>query len=106
MRDPGEEIVEGIRKMLSEREQLPDPLPPEDAYCGECGAKQSYSLQSLWVERYAELLGCEPRPGAVAVAIAELTGEIDSCRMSISRHRKSAFEQGVKHGASCKNGSP
>jgi hypothetical protein len=95
-------VVDGLRKMLADRENVPkmNALPPEDAYCGECGAKQAYSLQSLWVERYAELLGCEPRPGAVAVAIGELHDEMGRCKKSISRHRRVAYERGVLDGKS------
>lgn len=44
----------------------------------------------LWIERYAELLGCDPRPGAVAAAIENLKNERDSVVRSIPQHRESA----------------
>lgn len=47
-------------------------------------------LLGVWVERYAELLGCESRPGAVAVAIEALKNEVDRVRQSIPRHRAAA----------------
>lgn len=39
--------------------------------------------EDKWIERYAELLGCEPRPGAIAAAIENLKAERDSVIASI-----------------------
>lgn len=44
----------------------------------------------LWVERYAELLGCDPRPGAVAAAIESLKAERNAAVRSIPDHRRAA----------------
>lgn len=45
-----------------------------------------------WFDRYAELLGCDPSPAAVSVAIQQLQTSLDNCRRSIPRHRQSAIE--------------
>lgn len=67
-----------------------------EPYCGECGAKVSVSLESEWIVRYAEILGCDPRASAVAVAIEELMGEVERVRRSIKRHRENAYKLGKR----------
>jgi hypothetical protein len=90
-----DDVVQMLRAMLSER--LGDSIT-HDNYCAECGAAQSHCMESLWVERYAELLGCEPRPAAVSLAIAELSNSLHLCRRSISEHRKRAYLLGLNQG--------
>jgi NADH:ubiquinone oxidoreductase subunit B-like Fe-S oxidoreductase len=46
-------------------------------------------MNDLWIERYAEILGCDPHPNSVAVAIADLKAEVDRARKTITDLRKS-----------------
>ncbi|WP_164102715.1 hypothetical protein [Candidatus Laterigemmans baculatus] len=41
----------------------------------------------LWMERFAELLGCDPRPASIAVAIEDLLAERERQRETIGRLR-------------------
>lgn len=50
----------------------------------------SENRADLWIERYAEMLGCDPRPGAVAAAILELKMNFENCVKSIPSHRQTA----------------
>lgn len=47
----------------------------------------------LWIERFAELLGCDERPGAVAAAIEQLKDEVDRARKAVPKVRKEASQQ-------------
>lgn len=57
--------------------------------------KQFPNLQ-LWLENYAEVLGCEISPASVAVAIQSLKGERDRAIASISEHRKAAQDSIIR----------
>lgn len=87
-------LVDNHRDLESVANSVSEPLA--ESYCAECGAAQSNSLESLWIDRYSEILGCESRPAAVACAIESLIGQLERCRKSIGRHRASAFRNGVK----------
>ena len=50
-----------------------------------------------WIERYAELLGCDPRPGAVAAAIESLKAERDAAVRSIPEHRRAAEDALIRY---------
>lgn len=41
----------------------------------------------IWIARYAELLGCDRSPAAIAVAIENLLGERERQRKAIGRLR-------------------
>ena len=45
------------------------------------------STADLWFERFAELLGCETRPGAIAAAIEMLRRDVDRIPSEMSRNR-------------------
>lgn len=69
------------------------------------------SEPDLWTERYAELLGCDARPGAVAAAIESLKAERDAAVRAIPDHRRAAEDALIRsmrrqavncgHSASC-----
>ena len=84
-------LIDGLRMILEER--LGDVETPEPC-CSQCGAV--VSVDSIWVERYAEMLGCDARPAAVAVAIDELMQQVQKVRESIKRHRAEAFKLGQR----------
>lgn len=44
----------------------------------------------LWIESYAEMLGCDARPASIAVAIQALQDERNRAVASIPEHRKLA----------------
>ncbi len=96
MSDDANGIVESLRELVNDRNALEAIANPADSYCAECGAVQSHSLESLWVQRYAEMLGCDARPAAVACAIDSLINELERCRKSIGRHRAAAFKNGLE----------
>jgi hypothetical protein len=60
----------------------------------ESATTMSDTVSIEWINAYAEALGCEARPGAVAAAIENLKGERDSAMASIPEHRKRA-EDGI-----------
>jgi len=46
----------------------------------------------VWIERYAELLGCENRPAAVAAAIESLKATVDRIPEEMARNRREATD--------------
>lgn len=94
-----DELIQGLRQILDDRQNVKEFEP----YCGECGAKLSAGLESEWISRYAEQLGCDARPSAVAVAIDGLLEDVARVRSSIKRHRANAFELGKQSMQECQN---
>lgn len=54
------------------------------------------STADLWYERFAELLGCEPRPGAIAAAIEDKKLELERLLKSIPEHRRQAADNVIR----------
>lgn len=53
---------------------------------GECiGSRAALEDLPLWIERYAELLGCDCREGAVAAAIEQLQERLQQLELTCSR---------------------
>jgi len=53
----------------------------------EHSAATDCSTADLWFERFAELLGCEPRPAIIAATIDELKATINRIPAEIARNR-------------------
>lgn len=45
----------------------------------------------LWIERFAELLGCDAQPGVIAASIGELKATVDKIPSEIARNRAAAI---------------
>lgn len=50
-------------------------------------------MDDLWIERYAELLGCDPEPGVIAAIIDEKNKELDTQRRTIGKLRANKSEE-------------
>ena len=48
---------------------------------------------NLYLDRYAEVLGCDPRPAAIAGEITRLKMEIDQARRTVAELRKQLSRQ-------------
>lgn len=44
---------------------------------GDCLQEPKLDDLPLWIELFAEKLGCDPRPSAISVAIESLVSEVD-----------------------------
>jgi hypothetical protein len=52
---------------------------------GACLTEAAAEDLPLWVERYAEILGCDPRASAVAVAVEQLQERLQSLEQTAAR---------------------
>ena len=50
----------------------------------------------LWIESYAEVLGCDAKPTSIAVAIQALQSERDRAVASIAEHREAARDATIR----------
>jgi hypothetical protein len=51
---------------------------------------------SLWLERYAEILGCDCRPGLIAVEIERLKSQVDRIPAEMARNRRLSRELAIE----------
>ena len=54
------------------------------------------SAADIWQERYAELLGCDNRPGAIAAAIEILNEQASRIPAEMARNRKEARDACIR----------
>lgn len=53
---------------------------------------EAFPALDLWFDRYAEILGCDNRPGAIAAAIEHLKTEVDRIPEEMARNRREASD--------------
>lgn len=62
----------------------------------EHSAATDCSTADMWFERFAELLGCEPRPGVIAATIEDLRATVDRLPAEIARNRREARDSLIR----------